>query len=910
MNDSDRRKTDIRWHACDVETVLGKVDSHLEGLTREVAAQRLDQYGPNRLPAPPRRGAWQRFLAQFHNILIYILLVAGVVTALLGHWVDAFVIFGVVVINALIGFIQEGKAEKAMDAVRQMLSVEAMVLRDGVRSTIAAEELVPGDVVYLQSGDKVPADLRLMKVKELQVEEAALTGESVPVEKSTEVVDEAASIGDRTNMAYSGTLVTSGTATGVVVATGGGTEIGRISAMLSKVETLTTPLLRKIERFGRHLSVAIITGTTLVFLFGVLVRQYSAGDMFLASVGLAVAAIPEGLPAVITITLALGVQAMARQQAIIRRLPAVETLGSVTVICSDKTGTLTRNEMMVQTLVTSDKTIEVTGAGYDPHGGFVRDGREVAIGDVPDVSELARAALLCNDARLEQTGEQWKIHGDPTEGALIVLARKAELDAQLEEKRWPRTDVIPFESQHRFMATLHHDHEGHGCIYVKGAPERVMDMCDRQRDKEGDRPFDRDYWLKCIEGLANEGQRVLAVASAVADGEHRELGFQDVESGLTMLGLFGIIDPPRKEATESVRQCQAAGIRIKMITGDHVGTARAIGAQMGIGDGTRAVTGQELEGSDERQLQKLAQEVDVFARTSPEHKLRLVQALQANHDVVAMTGDGVNDAPALKRADVGVAMGIKGTEVAKESAEMVLADDNFVTIAHAVEEGRRIYDNIQKSILFILPTNVAQSLVIVGAVLFGTLLPITPVQILWVNMVTAVTLALALTVERAEKDIMQRPPRNPGEAILSPFLLWRIGFVSALAVAGTFGLFLWEVEQGASIEVARTIAVNTLVVFEIFYLINARFFYRSVLSREGLLGNPFIPLSIGIILLFQGLFTYAGPMETLFGTSPISFWDWMRIDSIGLGIFLIVELEKAVLRKFFLEKIQSSPAKG
>ena len=638
MSQSDSKPTGPCWHALDVESVLREVASQIKGLTQDVAAQRLDLYGPNRLRRAKTRGPWRRFVAQFQNILIYILLAAGVVTALLGHWVDTSVILGVVVINAIIGFIQEGKAEKAMDAVRRMLSVEAMVLRDGARRSIPAENLVPGDVVFLQSGDKVPADLRLIKVKEFRVEEAALTGESMPVEKATEAVDEMASMGDRYGMAYSGTLVTSGTATGVVVATSDVTEIGRIGAMLAQVETLTTPLLRKIEEFGRRLSVGIVTSTLLVFAFGVLVREYSAGEMFLASVGLAVAAIPEGLPAIITITLAIGVQAMARRNAIIRRLPAVETLGSVTVICSDKTGTLTRNEMMVQTLATAASTVRVSGTGYDPHGGFAIDDKEISVSDMPEIAELARAALLCNDAGLEQVAGDWRIIGDPTEGALITLGRKAGLDSQLEREMWPRTDVIPFESQHRFMATLHYDHAGHGFIYVKGAPERVLEMCSHQRVSGEDCPFEYAYWVERIEALASQGQRVLAVAFAATNHEHRELGFQDVEDGLTMLGLFGIIDPPRREGIEAVRQCHAAGIRVKMITGDHVGTARAIGGQMGIGDGTRAISGQEVEASNEHQLQVIAQKNDVFARTSPEHKLRLVQALQAHNEVVAMTG--------------------------------------------------------------------------------------------------------------------------------------------------------------------------------------------------------------------------------------------------------------------------------
>ncbi len=893
---SDTTQSAMCWHALDSESVLKAVESQIGGLTQEVAAQRLARYGPNRLRPPRKRAAWQRFLMQFHNILIYILLGAGFVTALLTHWIDTSVILGVVVINAIIGFIQEGKAERAMDAIRRMLSVQACGLRDGVRGQIPAECLVPGDIVFLQSGDKVPADLRLLKVKDLRLEEAALTGESVPVEKHLKPVPETAPIGDRKDMAYSGTLVTYGTGTGVVVGTGDATEIGRINAMLARVQTLTTPLLRKIGAFGSRLSIAIILGAVAVFLFGILFRGYAISDMFLASVGLAVAAIPEGLPAIMTITLAIGVQAMARRQAIIRRLPAVETLGSVTVICSDKTGTLTRNEMTVQTMSTAVHAVEVSGVGYDPHGGFSLLGNPIAPAELPDVLELVRAGMLCNDTDLKQVEGAWQVSGDPTEAALVTLGRKSGLDSRFEQEMLPRTDVIPFESQHRFMATLHHDHAGHGFLYVKGAPERILEMCACQRSLGEDRPLDTQLWLDQIEQMAGRGQRVLAVAFASTNDKHRELCFRDVEHGLTMLGLFGIMDPPRTEAIEAVRQCKQAGIRVKMITGDHLVTAKTIGLQMHIGNGNRAVSGPVLETLSDEQLTDVVRDTDIFARTSPEHKLRLVQALQASGEVVAMTGDGVNDAPALKRADVGVAMGVKGTEVAKEAAEMVLADDNFASIVHAVEEGRRVYDNIQKSILFILPTNVAEAGVIIAAIFLGTMLPITPVQILWVNMITAVTLALALTLEPSEFDVMRRPPRSPGEAILSRFLLWRIGFVAVLAVAGTFGLFLWERDQGASIETARTIAVNMLVVFEAFYLLNSRSFYGPVLSRNGLFDNPYVPLTIGMVLIIQGLFTYTDVMQTLFHTTELSASAWGRIVAIGFVIFLLVEFEKYIWR--------------
>ncbi|MDR4495648.1 MAG: cation-transporting P-type ATPase [Nitrospirales bacterium] len=900
---SDTTQSGVCWHALDYESVLKAVSSQIGGLSQAVAAERLALYGPNRLRPPRKQSAWQRFLLQFHNILIYILLGAGVVTAILGHWVDTSVILGVVVINAMIGFLQEGKAERAMDAIRRMLSVQASGLRDGVRGQIPAENLVPGDIVFLQSGDKVPADLRLLKVKDLRIEEAALTGESLPVEKHLDPVPEASPIGDRKGMAYSGTLVTYGTGTGVVVGTGDATEIGRINAMLARVQTLTTPLLRKVGIFGRRLSIAIVVGAVGVFLFGILFRGYEISDMFLASVGLAVAAIPEGLPAIMTITLALGVQAMARRQAIIRRLPAVETLGSVTVICSDKTGTLTRNEMTVQTLATAEHVIEVSGIGYDPHGEFSVWGNPVAPSDLPDLMELARAGILCNDTDLKRVEGGWEVSGDPTEAALMTLGRKSGLDSRFEWEMLPRTDVIPFESQHRFMATLHHDHEGHGLLYVKGAPERILEMCACQRILGDDRPLDIQFWLGQIERMAGRGQRILAMAFASTNHDPRELCFGDVDHGLTMLGLFGIIDPPRSEAIEAVRQCQQAGIRVKMITGDHLVTARTIGLQMNIGNGNDAISGQALETLTDDQLKRVAGDIDIFARTSPEHKLRLVQVLQAGGAVVAMTGDGVNDAPALKRADVGVAMGVKGTEVAKEAAEMVLADDNFASMRHAVEEGRRVYDNIQKSILFILPTNVAEAGVIVSAIFLGTLLPITPVQILWVNMITAVTLALALTVEPSESDVMRRPPRNPGEAILSSFLLWRIGFVSVLAVAGTFGLFLWEREQGASIETARTVSVNMLVVFEACYLWNARSFYGSVLSQKGLFGNPYIPLTIGMVLGIQGLFTYTEVMQTLFHTTGLPAFAWVRIVAIGLAIFLLVEFEKYVWRIILRRRI-------
>ncbi|BCR03583.1 cation-transporting P-type ATPase [Desulfuromonas versatilis] len=886
------------WHEWATEKTFSHLESSPGGLTQAEAERRLARYGPNRLRPPKQRSAWVRFLVQFHNVLIYVLLFAALVTAALGHWVDSWVIFGVVLANALIGYIQEGKAERAMEAIRTMLSQQATVLRDGHRQQIQAENLVPGDVVFLQSGDKVPADLRLFKVKELRIEEAALTGESVPVEKRTEPVTAAAPLGDRSCLGFSGTLVTYGQGSGVVVATGDTTEIGQISALLSRVQPLTTRLLQQIAEFGRWLTAAIGAVALLTFAFGMLARDYSFGDMFLACVGLAVAAIPEGLPAIITITLALGVQIMARRSAIVRRLPAVETLGSVTVICSDKTGTLTRNEMTVQEVAVAEYLVKVGGVGYAPRGGFVCQGSELAPEQLPGLVELARAGLLCNDAALELRQGQWQLAGDPTEGALLTLAMKTGFDPAREAELFPRTDVIPFESEHRFMATLHHDHTGHGFIYVKGAPERVLEMCHRQRRAGEDVPIDLPFWQRRIDELAGRGQRLIAFAFKPAGPDQRELRFSDVEGGLTLLGLTGLIDPPRAEAIDAVKSCQSAGIRVKMITGDHALTARAIAAQMGIGDGRSVVNGRELEGMSDEKLRRVTQQVDVFARVSPEHKLRLVQALQADGQVVAMTGDGVNDAPALKRAEVGVAMGVKGTEVAKEAAEIVLADDNFATIAQAVKLGRTVYDNIRKAIIFILPTNGGEAGVIIAAILSGRMLPITPVQILWVNMITAVTLALSLAFEPPEEDVMARPPRDPKEPILSPFLIWRTLFVSLVLVIGTFGLFLWERLHEVSIETSRTVAVNGLVMFEIFYLLNSRYLKASVLNRQGLFGSRYVLGAIGLVLVFQLLFTYAPPLQHLFATAAIGFGDWVRIVLVGSSVLFVVEAEKWLLRWF------------
>jgi magnesium-transporting ATPase (P-type) len=885
------------WHNLSAGDTLIRLEASREGLNAETVERRREQYGANVLPPPARIPAWQRFLLQFHNVLIYVLIVAGVITALLGHALDSGVIFGVVVINALIGFIQEGRAEQALDAIRDMLSPHATVTRSGKRHEIPAEHLVPGDIVHLASGDRVPADLRLIDIKSLRLMEAALTGESLAVDKQVEAVEAEAALGDRGSMAWSGTLVTYGQGTGVVVATGSDTELGRISTLLATVEQLATPLLKQMARFGQWLAAAIIALSALVFSFGVWVRDYPASDMFLAAVGLAVAAIPEGLPAIMTITLAIGVTRMAHRHAIIRRLPAVETLGAVSVICSDKTGTLTRNEMTVQAVIAADASFEVSGSGYAPEGGFSQSGEQVDPESQPFLQELAHAALLCNDAQLHENDNGWELSGDPTEGALLTLALKAGLDQHQTREALPRTDVIPFESEHRFMATLNHDHDGRGFIYLKGAPERVLALCTSQRGADGDSPLDADFWHARMGEVAAQGMRLLALAVRRGDTE-TTLNFADIEDGgFTLLAVLGLADPPRDEAIRAVADCRAAGIRVKMITGDHATTAQAIGQQLGLGESSRAVTGAEIEALDDAQLRDVVATTDIFARASPEHKLRLVEALQSLGHVTAMTGDGVNDAPALRRADVGVAMGRKGTEAAKEAAEMVLADDNFASIAHAVEEGRTVYGNLKKAIVFILPTNGAQAGMVLIAILLGLTLPITPVQILWVNMVTAVTLALALAFERPEPDAMRQPPRNPREPLLTRFMLWRIVFVTVFLVAGSLGLFLWELERGMPLEVARTAAINALVMGEIFYLFNCRRLTAPVVGWSGFVGNRAVLIAIGILIVLQGLFTYLPLMQALFSTAALDATRWVHIFIFGIIVYGVVEIEKAVIRR-------------
>lgn len=890
-----------RWHARQAEEALLELDSTAAGLTHEQAAQRLLRYGPNRLDEAKPASVWQRVLRHLNNVLLYVLIAAALVTGLMGHWVDTFVIIAVVVLNVAIGFVQEGKAEKALQAIRHLLAPHAVVLRDGRQQDIDAADLVPGDVVLLASGDSLPADVRLLQARNLRVDEAALTGESVPVDKQVDAVADDAAIGDRICMGYAGTLVTQGQARAVVVATGAATEIGRIGRMLEAVEQGTTPLLRKMQDFGRILTLFILATGGLLFLFGTLVRGMGAGEMFMAAVGLSVAAIPEGLPAIMTITLAIGVQRMAARNAVIRRLPAVEALGSVTVICSDKTGTLTRNEMTVQEVICAGQSLDVEGAGYAPTGSLLLQVSAVDAAALaahsPAAAALVEAAALCNDASLHEKEQHWVLAGDPTEGALLTLAMKAGLSPTVVQVDRPRLDVIPFESEHRFMATLHACEAGSE-VLVKGAPERILAMCSQQLEADGvERSLDEAHWHNQIEAQARAGRRVLAFARCRLGVGKQDLEHADVASGLTLLGLVGIIDPPRDEAIRAVAQCRAAGIRVVMITGDHGVTASAIARQLGMGEDIKAITGPELELMDDTAMRQAVAEARVFARASPEHKLRLVRALQANGEVVAMTGDGVNDAPALKQADVGVAMGMKGTEAAKQAGAIVLADDNFASIAHAVEEGRTVYDNLRKTVTFLLPINGGESLSLLLAVLLGLALPITPVQVLWVNMVSSVALAMVLAFEPTEADVMQRPPRRPDEPMLSRFVIWRIFFVSALFLVGIFGMYQWMLAQGATVEAARTVAVNTLVCMEVFYLFSVRYLKAPSFTVQGVKGTPRVLVAVFSVFGLQLLFTYAPFMQSLFASEALRLDTGMLVVLAGVAVLLILEIEKALLRR-------------
>ncbi len=892
------------WHHLPREEIATLLESDgTRGLDTFEVAHRQANYGPNRLTVAKGKGPLVLFLLQFNQPLVYILLGAVAVTFALQEWVDSGVIFAVVLVNAVIGFIQESRALKAIEALARTMEGAAMVIRAGKKEKITAVELVPGDLVLLQSGDKVPADLRLLRSRELQIDESALTGESVPVQKQAEQLSQETLLADRNNMAYSSALVTYGTGAGIVVATGDSTEIGRINALIASADTLATPLTRKITHFSKIL-LWIILGLAGLTLLAGWYHGEPLLDTFMAAVALAVGAIPEGLPAAMTIMLAIGVGKMAQRNAIIRKMPAVETLGSTTVICSDKTGTLTRNEMTVQQLCAGGECFTFSGIGYAPQGEVSLDGNVVDPTSHSALLECLQAGLLCNDSRLIDKDGQWSIEGDPTEVALITAAAKAGLAQADLDGAYPRIDVLPFESQHQYMATLHAaGTEAVAYIYIKGSVESILSRChDALGAGAESEPVDRARIDSEIADMAGSGLRVLAFARKTVAAPGQSVSHADIAEGLTFLGLQAMMDPPREEAITAVSACHRAGIQVKMITGDHLATAASIARQIGLKGGAAndpdsyAVNGHQLAQLADHELVDIVQRAAVFARVSPEQKLRLVEALQRSGHVVAMTGDGVNDAPALKQADIGVAMGKGGTEVAKEAADMVLTDDNFSTIEAAVEEGRAVFDNLVKFIAWTLPTNIGEGLVILVSVFAGLTLPITPVQILWINMTTAVLLGLMLAFEDKEPGIMARPPRRPEMPVITAELMFRIGLVSLMLLLGAFGLFEWVLQQGRSVEIARTAAVNMFVFGEMFYLFNCRSLRYSIF-RLGVFSNRWLILGVIVMILLQMLFTYSPVMNRLFGSAPVGVGDWVLILAGGLSIFTVVGLEKWLRRR-------------
>jgi len=902
------------WHHLPAEEVVDLMGtSHSAGLDQFEVESRQQSFGPNLLSQKKGRGPLVRFLLQFHQPLVYILLSAGVVTGFVAEWVDASVILGVVLINAVIGFMQESKAVRAIEALARSMITEATVIRRGEVLRVSSSDLVPGDIVLLQSGDKVPADLRLLNVKELRVDESVLTGESLPVSKNLDLLSRDTTLAERRNMAYASTLVTYGQAKGVVVAIGDGTEMGRISQLLSDVKTLETPLTRRIAAFSRVLMISILVLGCATFAAGMLHGE-AVIDVFMAAVALTVGSIPEGLPAAVTIILAVGVSRMAKRQAIIRRLPTVETLGSTTVICSDKTGTLTENQMTVREIVAGYAKYLVSGSGYDPEGFIEPAGGSPSESQGPSeaLRECLRAGMLCNDSRLIRLEDgRWSIQGDPTEGALIVSARKLGLDEAVEAQNHPRVDLIPFESEYQYMATLHRSAQNGDSltVYLKGSLESLLNRCENSLDSDGQIvTLRRDSVRRAVDEMGWRGMRVLVFARKSWPDAAQPLTHEGVASGLTFLGIQGMIDPPRREAISAVKACRQAGITVKMITGDHALTAVSIAGDIGIlgvksilPRRANVVTGQDMSLMSDDRLTDVARETHVFARVTPEQKLRLVKALQSQGEVVAMTGDGVNDAPALKQADIGVAMGIAGTEVAKEAADMILTDDNFASIEAAVEEGRCVFDNLVKFIVWALPTNLGQGLVILTAVFAGITLPILPVQSLWINMTTAGALGLMLAFEPREKDVMKRPPRNPQGPLLSGELLGRMLLMGLLLMGAAYGLFEWKEVNGATHVQARTVAVNTFAVISTLYLFNCRSLERSYWA-VGVLSNRWIPAGVLLMALLQLGFTYLPFMNRLFHTEPIPLESWIAIGAVALVAHFVVGLEKFIAARLARRK--------
>lgn len=889
MQQSTQQST-LPWHTLPVETVLSHLQSTPTGLSSAEAARRLAQYGPNELQAAHRISPWAILLQQFKNVLIIILLIAVGLSAILGHGIEAIAITVIVLFAVGLGFIQEYRAERAIEALRQMAAPTATVFRDGDDVELPARDLVPGDVILLQAGDRVPADARLMEAINLQVDEAALTGESLPVEKHiAPLADSRLSVGDRRNMVYAGTVVTYGRGRAVVVATGMQTEFGQIAQMLQTIEIGKTPLQENLDKVGHTLARAALVIVLLIVALGLL-RGQPLLEMLIFGIALAVAVVPEALPAVVTISLAIGVQRMARRNALVRRLSAVETLGCTSVICSDKTGTLTRDEMTVRRIFAAGRLFEVSGAGYEPQGMFSENGRVIEP-TTPILQALLRGAVLASDARLVQTDGRWHIKGDPTEGALVVAAAKAGLFKADLDQQFPRVHEIPFTSETKRMTTLHETGDG-VVAYSKGAPEVILASCAWEWTDEGPVPLDdgrRETILLVAQQMASDALRVLAVAYK------RDARLEDAEREMTFLGLVGMIDAPRPEAKAAIQTCWQAGIKPVMITGDHPVTAQAVARELGLLTSERVVTGAELDMMGDADLERDVENIAVYARVSPAHKLRVVTALQKKGHVVAMTGDGVNDAPALKQADIGVAMGITGTDVTKEAAAMTLTDDNFASIVAAVEEGRAIFGNIKKYLMYLLSSNIGEISLMAGAALLGLPLPLTAVQILYVNLATDGLPALALSVDPPEPDIMRRKPRNPRTGIFTRSVVTLMILGGLWSAIVNLSLFAWALNSGRSIAEAMTMTFVSLVLIQFFKAYNFRSDRHSVLNRP--FANKWLNLAILWELLLLSGIVYLPFLHEPFGTFSLPLIDWAIVVGAAFTISPVLELAKWMERR-------------
>jgi cation-transporting P-type ATPase F len=902
--------SNVEWHSLPPNKVIQMLQTDIEkGLTSIEVKRRLEKFGENVISIKRGKNPLFSFLLQFKQPLVLMLIIAGSITSLLQEWVDTGVIFGVVIANAIIGFIQEYKASKAIQALVKIVTSENVIIRNGRKARIISRDVVPGDIIQIRSGDKIPADMRLYHVRDLKIDESILTGESTSVQKQTQIFPPLTNLAERKNMAYAGTLVVNGYGIGVVVSTGDNTETGKISQAMYQAEEIETPLTRKISYFSKNLLLVILALSILTFIFGILVTQRTLNELFMEVVAISVSIIPEGLPAAMTIILAVGVGYMAKRKAIIRKLPAVETLGSTTIICSDKTGTITENQMTVIVIYADGKSFDVTGTGFQPIGEIRFNQVSVDINRYNALKECLTAGLVCNDSDVIQTENNWEAKGDPTEVALIVSAHKVNLKQTVAESLY-RVDAIPFESHLQFMATLHDNARGERVIYVKGSVEKIIAMCSYQLKDiptriENLTEITISELHEIADQMASRGLRVLAFAKKnISNNNNKKLEISDVETDLTFLGYQAMLDPPRPEVIDSIRECHSAGIRVKMITGDNLKTAISIGEQVGLNrtlhGGKKhnkivAITGKELQQYSNDKLIEIVYKTDVFARVLSEQKFTIVKALQAKGNIVAMTGDGVNDAPALKQADVGIAMGITGTEVSKEASDIILTDDNFASIKSAVEEGRRTLDTLTKFITWTLPTGFGEGLVILASIFTGLVLPILPVQILWINMTTALALGTMLIFEPKESDVMKRPPRKPDASILTIDLIIQIALVSTSILLSVYGLFEWELQEGHSIEEARTVAVNTIVMIETFYLFNCRSLTKSIL-KMGFFSNRLIFLGIGIMILLQIIFTYLSTMNEIFQSQPIDIYSWLKIIGVSFVTFIIIEIKKSLRR--------------